>query len=37
MVRLTVEAAQDPQVQVDLVTTTRGLDFVPEVRSRVGP
>ncbi len=27
-----VEAAQDPRVQFDLVTTTRGLDYVEEVR-----
>ena len=28
-----VESAQEPQVQFDFVTATRGLDFVAEVRS----
>jgi quinol monooxygenase YgiN len=30
-----VECAQDPQVQFDFVTTTRGLDYVAEVRGEV--
>jgi quinol monooxygenase YgiN len=28
-----VESAQEPQVQFDFVTTTRGLDYVAEVRA----
>jgi quinol monooxygenase YgiN len=28
-----VEAASDPEVQFDFVTTTRGLDYVAQVRS----
>jgi hypothetical protein len=28
-----VESAQEPQVQFDFVTATRGLDFIAEVRS----
>ena len=27
-----VESARDPQIQFDFVTTTRGLDYVEEVR-----
>jgi quinol monooxygenase YgiN len=30
-----VEAAQEPQVQFDFVTSTRGLDYVEQVRSDV--
>ena len=31
-----VEAAQEPLVQFDFVTTTRGLDYVEEVRADAG-
>jgi quinol monooxygenase YgiN len=31
-----VEAAQEPLVQFDFVTTTRGLDYVEEVRAEAG-
>src|SRR5262245_38945377 len=29
-----MESGQDPQLQFDFVTTTRGLDYIAEVRSR---
>ena len=31
-----VEAARDPRVQFDFVATTRGLDYVAEVRGEFG-
>ena len=30
-----VESARDPQIQFDFVTTTRGLDYVAEIRGNV--
>jgi hypothetical protein len=30
-----IESARDPRVQFDFVTTTRGLDYVAEVRGEL--